>query len=67
VFIVPTFETQPLRIIEAIGILFLIGFTQAKTSKDDERDWDDIVYWVFKIIFFTAFVLLAGWIASKFM
>ncbi len=66
-FIIPTFQMQSLRIIEAIGILFLIGFVIVNNSKDDEKDWDDIVYWVFKSIFFVVFVLFAGYIASKFM
>lgn len=64
-FIIPTFEVQPLRIIEAIGIVFLINFVRANPSKKSE----DVAlsYRFFVNIIFALLVLGIGWIASQFM
>jgi len=35
-FIVPTFEVNPLRIVEAIGIMLLINYLKAKRDKESD-------------------------------
>jgi hypothetical protein len=37
-FIVPTFQMQPLRVVEAIGIIFLINFIRVKIDKEADKD-----------------------------
>lgn len=68
-FIVPTFQMQPLRIVEAIGIIFLINFIRMKRDKEanSEKFWVELVTNIFFVVFMSSFTLLFGWIASLFM
>ena len=68
-FIVPTFDFNELRLIEAIGVMFVIGFVRAKKSKDskDEDFWDDFG----KLLSFNISLLITslffGWVFSLFI
>ena len=66
-FIVPTFKTQPLRIIEAIGIIFLINSLFDKKAKNDDSFWKSFIKNFIYIIVIAVFTLLSGWIATLFM
>ena len=67
-FIVPTFEMNPLRIVEAIGIVLLITFIRSKREKSDSDNfWEDFSANVVFTVIMTAFVLLAGWVVQLFM
>lgn len=66
-FIVSTFGANPLRIIEAIGIIFLINFACAKREKTDTDDfWNKFGDAFLYMIIYAAFALLVGWIAHLF-
>ena len=65
-FIVPTFQTQPLRIVEAIGIVFLINFILSKRVKETEEFWENFTKNVIFIILMGGFALLSGWILTLF-
>lgn len=68
-FIVPTFEAQPLRLVEAIGLMFLINYLKAKRDKEADKDkfWEQFATnFAFGIIY-AGFALLAGWVVSLFM
>lgn len=68
-FIVPTFQIQPLRIVEAIGIMYLINFTRAKRDKQVNTDtfWETFTSDVIFIILTSAFVLFSGWVVTLFL
>jgi len=68
-FIVPTFNMNELRIIEAIGIMFLISFIKAKRSKEETKNdfWSDLPKNIAYLIINAGFALFFGWIASLFM
>jgi hypothetical protein len=47
-FIVPTFEVNPIRIVEAIGFMFLINFIRSKRDKDAKgKFWDEWIVQMF--------------------
>ena len=70
-FIVPTFQMQPLRVVEAIGIIFLINFIKTKITKedyvDDDKFWENFVTKMFSIILIAASALFFGWITTLFL
>lgn len=68
-FIVPTFEVQPLRLVEAIGLMFLVNYLKAKRDKETDKDefWKKFVTNFVFVIIYAGFALLAGWIVSLFM
>ncbi len=67
-FIVPTFEMQPLRIVEAIGIMFLINFIRLKREKtENEEFWGNFATNMIFLIVMAGFALLSGWIVTLFM
>lgn len=68
-FIVPTFEVNPLRIVEAIGIMFLINYLKAKRDKESDRDkfWEQFAANFIYLILMAGFTLLSGWIVQMFM
>ena len=65
-FIVPTFEIQPLRIIEAIGIMFLLNFVSAEAPKKSDVSYS-FGYRISSRIIYALLVLFFGWIGSQFM
>ena len=67
-FIVPTFGMQDLRVIEGIGIMFIIGFVKAKIEKDDDGDiFEKMLTSVVFSIFWCLMALGIGYIISQFM
>ena len=68
-FIVPTFEAQPLRIVEAIGLMFIVNYLKTKTLKEADKDkfWELFAAKFVFIIIYSGFALLAGWVVSLFM
>lgn len=68
-FVVPTFEAQPLRLVEAIGLMFLVNYLKAKRDKeaDKEKFWEQFATNLAFVILYAGFALLAGWVVSLFM
>lgn len=68
-FIVPTFQIQPLRIVEAIGIMFLISFVNAKIDKEANKDtfWKRFSISIAFTILMAAVTLLFGWVVKLFI
>lgn len=68
-FIVPIFEMQPLRVVEAIGIMFLISFIRAKMDKEaDKYDfWTTFAANMAFIVLTAGFALLSGWVVTLFL
>lgn len=68
-FIVPIFQMQPLRVVEAIGIMLLINFILAKRDKDANGDkfWETLAINMLFIVLMAGFCLLAGWIITLFL
>lgn len=67
--IVPTFLVSPLRLIEAIGIVILIGFIRIRkdTEVNPDNFWEK---WLENIIFLIitgSLYLLSGWIVKQFI
>ena len=68
-FIVPIFQIQPLRVIEAIGIIFLINFIRLKRDKPDDSEefWVGFAYNIGFTIVMGCFALLFGWVVTLFI
>jgi len=68
-FIVPTFEANPLRVVEAIGLMFLINYVKAKRDKEADKDkfWEQFATNMIYLILMAGFFLLSGWIVKMFM
>ena len=68
-FIVPIFQIQPLRVVEAIGIMLLFNFISVKISKKSVEDdfWEVYRLYVVSSIIVSVFALLFGWIIKLFM
>ena len=68
-FIVPTFEANPLRVVEAIGLMFLINYIKAKQDKESDKYkfWERLVTNMIYLILMAGFALLSGWIIQMFM
>jgi len=68
-FIVPTFEADPLRLVEAIGLMFLINYIKAKRDKEADKDkfWEQFATNMIYLILMAGFALLSGWIVQMFM
>lgn len=68
-FIVPIFEIQPLRLIEAIGLMFLVNYLMIKQYKKTEKEefWEKFISNLVFLIFYSAFTLFAGWLVNLFM
>lgn len=70
-FIVPIFQMEPLRVVEAIGILLIIGFLKFKRDKVEEalnqNFWaalgEDFIY----ALLTAGMFFLFGWIVSCFL
>lgn len=68
-FIVPTFSMEELRIVEAIGVILLIGFvkqTRDKENKDDDF-WSKFLESMIYIVVFALLALGFGYLISLFM
>ena len=68
-FIVPTFQMQPLRVVEAIGIIFLINFIRAKRDKEADVDkfWETLASNMVFTVLMAGLVLLSGWVVTLFL
>ena len=68
-FIVPTFQMQPLRVVEAIGIIFLINFIRVKRDKEADKDkfWETFASNMVFIVLMAGFALLSGWVVTLFL
>lgn len=68
-FIVPTFQIQPLRVVEAIGIMFLISFVNAKIDKETNKDtfWKNLSISIAFTVLTAAVTLLFGWVVKLFI
>ena len=68
-FLVPTFQIQPLRVVEAIGIMLLFGFISVKINRKVKEDdfWEVYTFYVVSTIIISSFALLSGWIIKLFM
>lgn len=67
--IVPTFKMQPLRVVEAIGVLIIISFVFYRTNKEEENDafWETLANSMIHIVLLAGFALLSGWVLSLFL
>lgn len=68
-FIVPVFQIKPLRIIDAIGIIVIIGFLRVVEEKKLTKDnyWEYFKNKSFRSISLSGMTLLFGWIVSLFI
>lgn len=68
-FVVPTFEASPLRVVEAIGLMFLVNYLKAKRDKEADKDkfWEQFATNIIYLILMAGFALLSGWIVQMFM
>lgn len=68
-FIVPTFQMNELRIVEAIGIMMLIGFVRhEKDQKESNTDfWKDFLESIIYVILIALSGLGLGWLVNQFM
>jgi hypothetical protein len=68
-FIVPTFQMQPLRVVEAIGIIFLINFIRVKRNKESDKDklWETFASNMVFTVLMAGFALLSGWVVTLFL
>lgn len=68
--IVPTFQLQPLRIIEAIGIIFLINFLFLKKDEgqkaNNEDFWKTFAENTIFYVLMAGVTLLFGWVITLF-
>jgi hypothetical protein len=68
-FIVPIFQMQPLRVVEAIGIMSLIEFFLIKKDKNnnEEKFWETLLSSMLFVMITSGFTLLFGWIVTLFL
>jgi len=67
-FIVPTFNMAPIRIVEAIGIIFIIGFVTAKYQKQSEENfWSEFAIRISFVVSLAFATLFMGWVLNHFM
>lgn len=68
-FIVSTFQMQPLRVVESIGILFLISFISIKRNKETDNDkfWETFATNMVFTVCIAGFALLSGWVVTLFL
>ena len=67
-FIVPIFQIQSLRFIEAVAIVFFIGFIRAKYREENPEDfWDNLGKRMTFLVVLACFTLLFGWIIKLFL
>jgi hypothetical protein len=66
-FIVDTFNVQPLRIIEGIGLLIVISFVFARIPEKEKDYWEAIGNKVLYTIVYALLILLIGYLYSLFI
>jgi hypothetical protein len=65
-FIVSTFQIQPLRVVEAIGIIFVLNFVFSKRIQQTGEFWENFISDIIFIVLTGGFALLSGWILTFF-
>lgn len=65
-FIVPIFHMQPLRVVEAIGIMFFITFIRANPNKElgGSNFWEAFAKDLMFTFVVAATALVSGWVTS---
>ena len=67
-FIVPTFQMQPLKFVEAIGIILLINFFIVKLEDINENNfWEVFGQNAIFVVVTACFALFSGWILTLFL
>ena len=67
-YVVPIFETNPLRLVEAIGLMLLVQYVSYKHVKPESDEfWESFLEKLGAVIFMAAFVLFSGWLVHLFM
>jgi hypothetical protein len=68
-FMVPIFGMNPLRLVEAIGLMFLINYLKFRKTKPTDKDkfWLEFTESIITVILIAAVALFSGWIVQKFM
>lgn len=68
-FIVPTFEANPLRVVEAYGLMVLINFVKTRRDKEAAKKefWGQFATDLSYLILTAGITLLIGWIVQMFM
>ena len=68
-FVVPVFYQNPLRLVEAIGLMFLFNYVRMRRDKggDDNGFVTKIVEASLYVIMASGFGLLFGWVIKSFM
>jgi len=68
-FVVPIFETHPLKLAEAIGLMFLVNYLKIGRNKETTKDnfWGEFVTNIFFLIIMSGFALLSGWVVTLFL
>lgn len=67
-FIVTTFNANPLRIVEAIGIMYLLSFVGARNNKyKTDEFWSDFGERVIFVLLYAGVILFSGWIVHSLM
>lgn len=68
-FVVPVFQVPALRLVEAIGIVFLIYFIRIRMEKEAAKDefWSDLITKMVFVVVSAGIALLGGWIVTLFL
>ena len=66
-FLIPTFHLDPLRLMEAIGLILIFSLVKAKTFNRDKNTWDDFIHVMVGVVVYDGLALFIGWIVSLFM
>ena len=69
-FIVTTFNLNPLRLVEGIGLMFVFSYLTAKLNTDEKNDSslvEKLLTHTLTQIFYAGIVLLFGYILVQFM
>ena len=68
-FIVPVFQVHQLRLVEAIGIMFLIDFLLVKRIREtnNEKFWEELGKNIMFVVLSAIFVLLSSWVVTLFL
>ncbi len=68
-FVSPIFEIQQIRLVEAIGLVFLINYLQARYDDNATKGdfWEKFISRSVFLVIYSGLTLLAGYIMSLFM
>jgi hypothetical protein len=68
-FIMPIFQTEPLRVVESVGILTFVAIFNMRYDKKAYKSefWKAIIERMIFVLTICAYILLFGWIVSLYM